>query len=149
MSPTPDEAQPPARTVVIGDETYVIGGATVAEQDAREAELKADVLRRIARGDVGNRVDSATALARDVGWDWLEQYGDPIVLNMQWISNQIQNAGVAWGGLTALQRAEALRRGMSYTFAILIRFSQGLELLFDVAQQRIVNADDVTPPPER
>lgn len=149
MTDTGGTQQPPLRTVVINGETYVVGGATVEEQNLKIADLQDDAVRDAQRGSIEGKIDATAALARDVSWDWLEAYGHPAMLNVPFIANQLQNVGVEWGALTVNQKAEELRRGVSYLFAIAIRFSQGFELLFDVTERQIAAARAVDAPPER
>lgn len=152
MSNTPDEPQPKPRLITIDGKEHSIGGLTVAAQDAEIARLREEALRNTRRGSVEGKVDNATQLTRDVGWDWMENYGHTSLMNIRFISDQIQSVGALWDGqtpLTAAQKAEALRQGLSYVFAILIRFSQGFDLLFDVVSAQIDAARDVDAPPER
>jgi len=149
MSPTPDETPPQPITVTIAGQTYVIGGATRAEQDAKIAAINNQAVRDNLRISVGDKVDKTLALASAVAWDWMEQYGDTSLMNIPFISNQIQDVGLQWPSMTANAKAEALQLGVSQLFAISIRVTQGLSLLFDVAERQIEAAKDVDAPPER
>ena len=144
-----EEPQPEPRPITIGGQTYLVGGATRAEQDAKIAALKNQAVRDNLRVNVGDKVDNTLELASAVAWDWMEQYGDTSLMNIPFISNQIQDVGLQWPSMTANAKAEALQLGVSQLFAISIRVTQGLSLLFDVAERQIEAAKDVDAPPER
>lgn len=121
-------------------------GLTPEQREAIADELDAATTRHDKRTDLDDKVHNATSLARDKNWDWIDAYCHGEVAQVPFVQAQSPNAGALWGGLTTFEKAEALRLGVSWALAELIRVSQALDLVFDALEQPIVTSDVDTSP---
>lgn len=114
-------------------------GLSTADRINLEAAVAGELAKRGRRDQAIVRLRSAAGLARSTFWDWLDDNAHSDLLPL--ISGQSPLAGQAWPAQTTAQKAEELRRGVSWAALWSIRSADAFVLLADVLADAIRLAD--------
>lgn len=125
-----------------------IPGLTVAQRAQLTADVAAAVVRRGSRQGFVGKVHNLVDIARDKNWDWVDKYCHGEVANIPFVVEQSPSAGANWAALSAADKAEALRLGVSYALVENIRLSLAVGLIADVLAA-LIDAADLAPPADR
>lgn len=117
--------------------------ADVQDPDARAAlvaAVAADIASRSNRATIIDRLKLLTDLAREFNWDWIDGFCHPSVATISYVAGQSPNAGATWESLTAAEKLDRLRLGVSLAMVEGIAFSLAFGVVI-AAVKAAVEAD--------
>lgn len=120
-----------------------------AKREALTAGIAAALSASSGRRASIDRVRDVIALALDKNWQWIDLYCHPLVAQVGFIAAQSPMAGSTWAALSATDKAEALRLGVSLAMAEIVRLAQGQTSVLDLLERFIELDPSIMPPADR